>query len=144
MQQQTFSFYVKYNYAVSIIIVRNHLISTPVSRCPRSRLPLTLFPRIQLGHDTEQTLAAPALVSVRLCCAEGCRGAEFEGIHGHDIFSKSKQKVESPGMSAICIDVSERTAASVFRTELCYSLMIKMEAEDYSPSNCTASHPRRP
>jgi hypothetical protein len=123
-KQQTFNFYVKYNNAVTII-VRNHLISTPISRCLCSRTPLAPFPRIQLGHNTEQTLAASSLCFCRLCYAEDCKSAGFEVIHGHDTFSKSKQKVESSGMSAMCIDVSEQPAALFFRKELCYPLRIK-------------------
>jgi len=46
---------------VAIIIVRTHLISTPVSRCLRSRTPLARFPRIQLGNNTGQTLASSSL-----------------------------------------------------------------------------------
>ena len=77
---------------MTIIIVRNHLISTSVSRCLCSRTPLARFLRIQLGHNTEQTLTCPSLVSVRLCYAEGYWGAGFEVIRGHDTFGKSKQK----------------------------------------------------
>jgi len=43
---------------VTIIIVRNHLISTPFSRCLCSGTPLARFPCFQLEHNTEQTLAA--------------------------------------------------------------------------------------
>jgi len=47
------------------IIVRNHLISPPASRCLCSRTPLARFPRIQLWHNTEQTLFASSLCFCR-------------------------------------------------------------------------------